>query len=237
VTDVNDPSGSARPEPPDRPPRRRATRVLTVIGVLFLVTGLSCLGYVGYQLWGTNIASHKAYDKERSQLKRSWKKPPQHDPGKHKTKKYAPVPGDAIALMSIPSIGLKEAPVLEGTGLDVLARGIGHYRKTAYPGQVGNFAVAGHRITHGEPFSKLLQMNQGDKIIVETRTSVYTYVLDDSPRNLTVEDTEGWVIEPVPGKPHAEPTKRLITLTTCQDLFHSPDRSVGFGHLAASKKK
>ena len=29
----------------------------------------------------------------------------------------------------------------------------------------------------------------------------------------------------------------LITLTTCQDLFHSPDRSVGFGHLAGTVDK
>jgi sortase A len=205
---------------------------VTVIGILLLVLGLGCLGYVGYELFGTNVSSHRAYQQEREQLRQEWQQPAK---GHHKPDPA--VPGDAIALMSIPAIGLKDVPVLEGTSDDILARGIGHYRKTADPGQIGNFAVAGHRITHGEPFAKLLDLRKGDRVIVETRTTVYTYELDTLPRKLTVQDTAGWVLDPVPGHPDATPTKRMITLTTCQDLFHSPDRSVGFGHLVDSRKK
>lgn len=221
--------------------KKRRSRALTVIGTVLLVVGLSCLGYVGYELWGTNISAHHAYDNERATLKKSWHSPA--PAGGHNSENagdsrhHRAVPGDAIALMSIPSIGVHEVPVIEGTSLDVLARGIGHYRRTAEPGRVGNFAVAGHRITHGEPFANLLRMNTGDKIIVETRTRIFTYQLDKAPRNLTVEDTEGWVIDPVPGHPHQKPTRKLITLTTCQDLFHSPDRSVGFGHLVSARTK
>jgi sortase A len=204
-----------------------------MIGILLLVLGLICLGYVGYQLFGTNVSSHRAYQQERELLRQQWQQPPAEKHGKTDP----PVPGDAIALMSIPAIGVKDVPVLEGTSDDILARGIGHYRKTADPGQIGNFAVAGHRITHGEPFAKLLDLRKGDRVIVETRTTVYTYELDTLPRKLTVQDTAGWVLDPVPGHPDATPTKRMITLTTCQDLFHSPDRSVGFGHLVDSRKK
>ena len=50
-------------------------------------------------------------------------------------------------------------------------------------------------------------------------------------------ETAGWVLEPVPGEPGIDPTRRLITLTTCQDIFRSPDRSVGFGHLQSTKNK
>jgi sortase A len=57
------------------------------------------------------------------------------------------------------------------------------------------------------------------------------------PQSLTVADTADWVLDPVPGRPAAEPTRALITVTTCQDLFHSPDRSVGFGHLVSSRNK
>lgn len=231
------------PPAPDRP-RRGRSRALTAIGLTLLLVGVCCLGYVAYELWGTNISAQKSYDNERQKIKQSWSSPAPAEPsGKHSGKKkgdpehYAAVPGDAIALLSIPSIGVKEVPVIEGVGVDVLAQGVGHYPKTADPGDVGNFAVAGHRITHGEPFANLLRMNVGDKIIVETRSYVYTYELDKSPRNLTVEDTEGWVIDPVPGHPHQKPKDKLITLTTCQDLFHSPDRSVGFGHLLSAKKK
>ena len=37
--------------------------------------------------------------------------------------------------------------------------------------------------------------------------------------------------------PQETPTKSIITLTTCQDLFGSPDRSVAFGHLVKVSKK
>lgn len=229
--DVTDTSGPG--EPPARSKRRRSAgaRALTVVGVGLLIFGVACLGYVGYQLFGTDGASQESYRTERSQLKQQW------NTKKAKKPHGAAVPGNATALLSVPAIGVKEIPVLEGIDDDVLARGIGHYPHTADPGKVGNFAVAGHRITHGEPFAKLLQLKKGDQVIVETRSVIYTYRIDTAPRKLTVKDTEGWVLDPVPGKPRAEPKKALITLTTCQDLFHSPDRSVGFGTLSDTVKK
>ena len=59
----------------------------------------------------------------------------------------------------------------------------------------------------------------------------------ESGLTLTVTDVDTWVLDPVPGKQDVPPTRALITLTTCQDLFHSPDRSVGFGHLTQTTKK
>lgn len=212
--------------------------MLTAIGVLLLVFGVGCLGYVGYQLFGTNAKSQQSYQSERAQLRQQWQSGGQGDdqPAQDKSRSAA-VPGNALALLSIPAIGVKEIPVLEGTDDSVLARGVGHYSGTADPGQVGNFALAGHRITHGEPFAHLLELTKGDQVIVETRSAVYTYRIDTSPEKLTVDDTEGWVLDPVPGKPNEKPTEPLITLTTCQDLFHSPDRSVGFGTLVDTHQK
>lgn len=45
--------------------------------------------------------------------------------------------------------------------------------------------IAGHRVTHGSPFRKLLELEKGDQVVVETRDAVYTYELDASPRDLT----------------------------------------------------
>ena len=56
---------------------------------------------------------------------------------------------------------------------------------TIWNGQPGNFAIAGHRVTHGSPFRKLLELRKGDEVIVETGDAVYTYELDGSPRDLT----------------------------------------------------
>ena len=230
------------PSPPDETgptteaePRRRISP-LTLLGIGLLVAGLTCLGWVAYQYFGTNLVSEHAFDTETHQLRDQWNKDSKSDPdGK---KQASAIPGDAIALLRIPAFGSDfEVPILNGTELSILAKGVGHYSSTAAPGQIGNFALAGHRVTHGQPFARLLDLKRGDQIIVETRQAVYTYVLDDSPRSLTVRDTDTWVIDPVPGHPGAKPTQPLITLTTCQDLFRSADRSVGFGHLVSTQNK
>jgi sortase A len=207
-----------------------------LLGLLMLVTGLTCLAWVGYQFLGTNLVSERAFQTERDTLRHKWANEKAVDPSGRE--KVPVIPGDAIGLLRIPAFGSSyEIPILSGTDLNILSRGVGHYTGTAYPGQKGNFAVAGHRVTHGQPFARLLELNKGDQVVVETRDAIYTYVLDTAPRDVTVDDTETWVLEPVPGKPGVVPTDALITLTTCQDLFHSPDRSIGFGHLESTKNK
>ena len=213
---------------------RRRVRPLTALGVVLLVTGLSCLGWAGYQYLGTTLVAQQAFGSQRAELRSRWQEP---QPATS-SNAPAPVPGDALALLRVPAFGADyEVPVLEGTGLDVLRRGVGHYRGTALPGEVGNFALAGHRISHGQPFRRLLELREGDQVVVETRWAVHTYVLDQPPRNLTVRATAGWVLDAVPGRPAAEPTRALITLTTGQDLLRSPDRAVGFGHLESTRNK
>jgi sortase A len=230
------------PTPPDeagstsQPKSRRRISPLTLLGIGLLVAGLTCLGWVGYQYFGTNLISERAFDSESEQLRAQWTEASRSDPeGK---KQASAIPGEAIGLLRIPAFGPDyEVPILNGTDLSILSKGVGHYSSTAAPGQIGNFAIAGHRVTHGQPFARLLDLKRGDEIIVETRDAIYTYVLDDSPRSLTVRDTDTWVIDPVPGQPDAKPTQPLITLTTCQDLFRSADRSVGFGHLVSTQNK
>jgi sortase A len=221
---------------PSKTTSRRRPSPLTLLGIGLLVAGLACLGWVGFQYFGTNVVSERAFESEAERLRARWNEENQSDPqGKRQA---SAIPGEAIALLRIPAFGADyEIPILNGTDLSILSKGVGHYSSTAAPGQIGNFAIAGHRVTHGQPFAGLLDLKQGDEIIVETRDAVYTYVLDDSPRQLTVKDTDTWVIDPVPGRPDAKPTQPLITLTTCQDLFQSSDRSVGFGHLANTQNK
>lgn len=216
------------------PPRRRWRALL---GSLLIAFGICMLGWIGWQYFGTNITSNQAMASECSAMKEDWAS----GSTTAKPASSAPVPGDAIALLRIPALGNDaEYPVVAGTEDEQLAKGVGWYTSTAQPGQIGNFAVAGHRITHGEPFARLLELNKGDKVIVETRTAIYTYELTTSPRDLTVKDNEGgWVLWPVPDKSKAsvKPTEALITLTTCTDLFASPERSVAFGKLVETKNK
>ena len=213
-----------------------------------VVAALSYFGWVGYQYFGTNAPAQAAQKAEVSGLKEQWQSggganaPSPSDsatPGASAGSAAArPSLDQAMAILRIPAFGDSyEVPIVAGTSDAALAKGVGWYDSTSLPGQIGNFAVAGHRITHGQPFARLLELKQGDQVIVETRTAVYTYVIDEAPSTVTVQDVDSWVLDPVPGKTDVVPTRALITLTTCQDLFHSPDRSVGFGHLVNTVTK
>jgi len=209
-----------------------ARGVVRGMGVVLLVAGLGLLGWVGWQYFGTGITSNHAMDDLKRDLHDDWQ------PSVAKPPAAKAEAGTPIVLLRIPKFGKDwEKPVLEGVAKDDLTRGIGHYPETQLPGEPGNFAIAGHRVTHGSPFGRLLELKKGDQVVVETADAVYTYELDGSPRDLTVEPADNWVLEPVPGKPRETPATSIITLTTCQDLFHSPDRSVAFGHLVKADKK
>jgi sortase A len=200
---------------------------------VFLVVGVGLLGWVGWQYFGTGVSSNAQMGKAEDSLRNQWKAPA----AVAKPSTGLPSTGQAFVLLRIPRFGADwEKPVVEGVDADDLARGVGHYPQTQLPGQPGNFAIAGHRVTHGSPFRKLLDLRKGDQVLVETQDAVYTYELDGSPRDLTVKPTDTWVLDPVPGK-RDTPTASIITLTTCQDLFHSPDRSVAFGHLVKVHQK
>jgi len=247
---------TAETTPAPQPRKRRPPSILTITGLLLIAIGLSSLGWMGYQYFGTNGPAQEAAKSEVSQLQDQWNNGDGIDvpdlaatPSAGATAtstasatqgpKYSQAQLDkAMAILTIPSFGANyKVPILVGTSDYALGRGVGWYENTQLPGQIGNFAIAGHRITHGEPFARLLELKPGDKVIVETKSYIFTYQVDESPSKLTVKDVDTWVLDPVPGKTGVKPTQALITLTTCQDLFHSPDRSVGFGHLVDTKKK
>ena len=88
----------------------------------------------------------------------------------------------------------------------VLALGIGHYVGTAGPGQVGNFAVAGHRTTYGRPFHDVDRLEDGDRVVVETAGEVYVYeVTSREHRAARATSTSS---RRCPTSPGAEPDRR-----------------------------
>lgn len=213
---------------PEKRPRKG--RGLTIAGVVLLVVGLGALGWSSYDLFWNPLVDPHIAAAEASDLRTEWQQPAPSEPAR-------PLPGDAVALMRIPKFGETfEQPVLAGTDQPTLKKGLGWYDGTAAPGDIGNFAVAGHRGATG-PFAPIMELTVGDQVIVETREAIFTYELTNNPAEMTVKDTDTWVIQPVPGQPETNPTEALLTLTTCQDLFRSPDRTIAFAKLVGTQPK
>ena len=204
------------------------------LGELFITAGLVVLLFVAYQLVWTNYEAHRAADRVSDDIRDSWTRPPARTPTGGPQTSTADF-GEGFAFLHIPRLGDHwSVPVVEGVDLPDLARGVGHYPDTARPGQVGNFAVAGHRATNGEPFATLDRVRAGDVVVAETRRRWFTYVVD---RTEIVQPDATWVLDPVPGTPGATPTQPLLTLTTCNPRWASTQRLIVFGHLQESRAK
>lgn len=217
--------------PAPTPQRRsRGWAVVGVVGELMVTVGVLLLLFVVYQLWWTNVVADRAGDQIAQQLTEQWQAEPTPAPDEEDPVQTKPIPGNAFALMYIPRLrdSVWGVPVLEGTDMASLAQGLGHYEGTAMPGEVGNFAVAGHRATNGEPFKDFDRLQAGDEVIVETRTGWFEYRLD---KDMIVAPTATWTVLPVPGHPEQEPTEKLVTLTTCNPRWASTQRWIWWGTL------
>jgi sortase A len=224
-------------EPVARRTPSRGWAAVGVLGEVLMTLGVVLLLFVAYQLWWTNVSAQRAADSLAQQLQDSWERPPAPGPDGGEQPGYVePEFGEAFAMLSIPRLSdmVWSLPVVSGVGEVQLAQGIGHYPSTALPGQVGNFAVAGHRATNGEPLRDIDRLQVGDEVIVETRDTWYVYTLE---RDEIVLPTDTWVIEPVPGQPGAEPTQELITLTTCNPRWASTERWIWWGSLTETIPK
>jgi LPXTG-site transpeptidase (sortase) family protein len=88
------------------------------------------------------------------------------------------VPGTAIAILSIPKIGVDQV-VVEGTASGDTQSGPGHKRGTPLPGQPGVSVLFGRQAAYGGPFGALGQLAPGDPITVVTGQGTHEFrVLD-----------------------------------------------------------
>ena len=207
------------------------------LGEVLITLGLLLFLFVAWQLWWTDVTANRAQAVTIQALERGFGPvgPPERgnpqvaDPLATLTK----VPfGEAFAIVRIPRFGADYArPVLQGTDHDTLTKGMGHYLGTAYPGQVGNFALAGHRTTYGRPLHNVDLLVKGDVIVVETKARYFVYAVD---RHVIVTPTHVEVIAPVPLHPGVKPVQDWMTMTACHPKFSASHRYVVFAKLVKS---
>lgn len=140
------------------------------------------------------------------------------------------VMGEAFGVISAPRLGDNYAiPILQGIGeQDELTKGVGHYPSTQGPCEVGNFALAGHRTTHGAPFMDIDKFKPGDLIEIETSAETCVYEVYDT---VIVKPDQNEVLSPVPMKPKEEPAEAVLTLTACHPKYSIAERIIVFAKM------
>ncbi|WP_328748755.1 class E sortase [Streptomyces sp. NBC_00285] len=203
------------------------------VGEVFITTGVLMLLFVSYQLWWTNVRAHAAADKEASSLQNDWAS------GKGAPGSFEP--GQGFALLHIPKLDVV-VPIAEGvSNKKVLDKGmVGHYSegalKTAMPdAKTGNFSLAGHRNTHGEPFRYINKLSPGDSIVVETQDEYFVYKMTSTLPVTAPSNTS--VIAPIPKGSGFTTAGRYITLTTCTPEFTSKYRLIVWGKMVEERPR
>ncbi len=220
-------------------------RVVAAIGRTLITLGILTLLFVAYQLWGTGLYTSREQDRLRDDLSAlirttdpievptttstprgsmtTTTPSPTSSPSTTTTTLPIPEPppdSEALAVLRIPRLGL-DTIVVEGVGRVDLRKGPGHYPETPLPGQAGNAAIAGHRVTYGAPFGDLDLLENGDEIIVRTVTGTYTYEVFDK-QVVNPDDVEVLVDTRF---------EAILTLTTCNPKFSTAQRLVVKAHL------
>lgn len=90
-------------------------------------------------------------------------------------------PGTAVAVLTIPRIGVNDV-VFEGTTGAVLENGPGHLRDTVLPGQAGISEILGRAAAYGGPFGRISELNPGDMFTVLTGQGTAEYMVLDVRR-------------------------------------------------------
>jgi len=216
----------------DRPkPKKDWYWFLGRLGSSLIILGLLMFLFVGYQLWGTGIEEAQSQNKLENRFSdiavttsaapSTPLAPSASEPPVVTTvapnKPIVINEGDPIAIIDIPTIGVTKY-VVAGVQTADLKKGPGHYPETPFPGELGNASIAGHRTTYGEPFRHLDDLNIGDPIVItDLLGRKFTYLVSNQQ---VVEATDSWVVATT------DPTKAILTLTTCHPEFSAKQRLI-----------
>ena len=180
---------------------RFVASVMMVSGTLLIADAAITL------LWQEPVSAYVA-NQHQQELRTAFIDPPQ------RVIRRQPLKGDSIARIQIPSIGVDEY-VVEGTDLESLRKGPGHYPETPLPGEKGTSAIAGHRTTYGAPFRHIDELDRGDQIIVDMPDGRFIYRVEESK---IVDDQDLSVLDPV--------GYRRLMLSACHPLYSAAQRII-----------
>ena len=214
--------------------------VVRGVGEVFVTLGCILLLFAAYELVWTNVTADRHEASVRRGLERSFAQPSDSSqPGSSPTTSAAAPPkvtvqkGKPFAVMYIPALGKHWArAVVEGVSLPDLKGTVGHYPKTQLPGEIGNFAVAGHRATNGQPLADIPKVVDGSMVYVHTVAGWYVY---RTTSHKIVAPNDLGVLLPVPDRPGVTPTEARLTITTCNPRWASFERWIVFGTLVSTR--
>jgi len=141
--------------------------VLRAAGTGFILLTVVLLGFVGYLYGLSGVQEARTQTTLYQRLQ---------DELANQVAPLGPTtPGAPVAILDMPSIGVRDMVVVQGTSPETLTLGPGHLRDTPLPGQAGVVQLFGRRATFGGPFALVPRLRPGDIIRTITGQGQSTY--------------------------------------------------------------
>jgi len=222
--------------------------LVTILSLGFMILGLGCIFWVMFSMWSQSKSDyyaavpvevgHSSGNLHFDKTFLDTKFPLGHTsvrinvdadnylvpstPDKNLYPVY-PAEGEDIGSLTIPALNRK-LPIIQGTGVEALKKGVGHFTQSVLPGQEDNCVFSGHRET---VFRQLGDLKVGDQLIVQTSAGIFVYAVNGTR---IVHEDDKTVIVPMD---HA-----VLTLSTCYPFNtpgYSPDRYIVSAALVKSE--
>lgn len=186
------------------------------IGIILIIVGLALIVSIVYKKIETS--------KKQKELQNILEQVISEDPedGSEGKQEISINGYEPVALIEIPSINLSQG-LVEGITDDILQYYLGHFETSVKPGEKGNFAVAGHRVSdYSEAFVNLYKVEAEDEVIVKANKKEYIYKV-----------TENFIVDPSRVDVLDNTDYATITLITC--TVGAKERVVVKGKLVETK--
>lgn len=168
---------------------------------LFISLGLGITGYAGYQILHSNIQAEKSLKEAKGLVEEREVLVDESA--------FEPVVGEVVGLLSLPKIE-SELAIVEGTDPDELAKGVGHYKGSFFPGQGGQIVLSGHRDT---VFKRVGELVLGDELVMKMPYGEASYEIVNT-RIVDADDTSIITLQN---------QKEELILTTCYPFGYVGD--------------
>ncbi len=199
-------------------------------GELLITLGLIVLLFAAYEVYGKSFQVNAEQNRLGNALDEQWDAPA-GAPAGAKPVVDKPIPGKGVARLYIPRLN-KEWVVVEGVQPNDIKLAPGHYPESQLPGQLGNFAVAGHRMP--SVFWDVDKLENGNAMVLETRTGWFIYQVT---KVHIIRPSQVEVKAANPDNPGAAPTRKLLTITTCNPKWDNYQRLVVQAELTREQLK
>lgn len=188
------------------------------LGIVCVVSGFFLLIFSFRNSIAQNAeknTARKEFEKRKQLYQVEKRVKPHSDGGKEILQEQENVKENEMYLLRIPKIEVEEF-LQEGMDASVLADSLGHMEGSAYPGEIGNCVIAGHRnYTFGKFFNRLNEIKPGDEIYIDTLSETYTYKV-----------SEVKIVEPEQIEILKDCAQEKLTLFTCTPIYVATHRLV-----------